>query len=908
MATTTDDATPDDLEDFLSAQEVPSPDLGGDRGAIAELVSSSAVIPSYVDRFDTVVPAAEVVVGSIAPEALAAQEAELEAARVRLALAEAQTFVERESLLARKEQQTRARLDAQAHAHKRELARREQQSLHVMQLQAKKLAHVFHQAEGHMKNVLGQQQAHVRDTYGDARANVPIQTRRYRTEWARIPQPLELRVHMLRAPKDKLPQGHYVLLATLYDRLGGVPISWGVAGDRGVGVDYPGITKPIFHRGQFFNTELRVEQSVFVVCPCELELRPANVVILELYLLSGASAMHDTVVGWAALPVCTADFTILEGHFKVPLLRGDIDHTITKYHDIERLYTMDLGAWLCNLYVTAKHLPRERLDRNGVLQREYDVEVDFMNQLLKLESGDRELLANNEYVTTVAAPTRPPPKAASFADQVSWGHAAASIHSARQRNVKKGSAKVLPDTTDGASPETPVDTKPRKTRHRSWRHWFRRKSARPKPLVLRTNGASEATIELLPAASPRDSTYTLGEEEAGAEALEPNAPSQIPPNDMHVWEGFTFTTNKHLDETVAMHQRFAVYRKLRYLKQELFADLGLSQWSSLHFWIMLAVLLVALWFRVYVHYLGQWIYLRGANVPVFTFAPALTTCVLKYIWSTVPSSVEVVSICVGVLFNMLMFTGLMLLAYVCQRVLGDFPELASRFIACFGLGTVLDPVLIFLVDLLEHNYACASLPECADPTAAACTCSEGDAFKLYARYVISEGTGIVGAVLTLLLYGILMSLAAVLFYTYLLHLHMNGRMLDVYRRVHAREGTFFVPHDFEVSAPEVRRLCDRAGRWKSITGASRKTAVCEYELRDPLDPAFVEKTVHIAIFTLELDGTRQLYRHFIQNPDGEILEVFGTLSDTFGAQYKALEGVLFQTQPDVEAPSMFDVA
>ncbi|KDO33383.1 hypothetical protein SPRG_02190 [Saprolegnia parasitica CBS 223.65] len=903
MQMTAETSDDDALEAFLRDDGVPSPNLSTDHDAISDLASIAVVIPSYVDHFDVLVPAAEVVVGSVSPETLAAQEAELEAARLAQAQADASAYIARESLLAYKEKQTKKRLEAQAQAHKTNLAKRELQSLRVVELQSKKLTQVFQHAESHMKNVLGQQQAHVRDTYGDATARTPIQTRRYRAEWAKIPQPVELHLHMLRAPKDKLPQGHYVLLATLYDRLGGNPISWGVAGERGIGRDYPGITRPIFHRGHFYNTELSLDQSIFCVCPSELDLRPANVVILELYLLSGASAMHDTVVGWAALPACTTDFTILEGRFKVPMLRGDIDHTITKYHDIERMYTMDLGAWLCNVYLTAKHLPRERLDDAGVLQREYDVEVDFMNQLLKLETTDRALLHKEEYAAAMGGGVvQTKPKSQHLADHVSWGHAAAELQSARHRKPKAGSSnKVLPGVPESAPAlvEAPSKLKtPRKKR--SWQSWFRRRSTKSKPLLVRS--MVDETIELLEPRSPR---ATDESESNDANNDDEDTPA-VPPNDMHAWEGFSFTTNRHLDETVAKHQRFAVYRKLRYLKQELFADLGLAKASTLQFWLMLSFLLLAFWLRVYVHYLGQWLYLRSANVPVFTFEPALTTCVLKYIWSTVPSVVEVVCICAGVVFNMLAFLLLMLVAYVCQRVLGDFPELGSRFIACFGLGTVLDPALIFLVDLLSHNYACANLPECVDPSSALCTCAEGDAFKLYARYVLSEGTGIVGAVLTLLLYGILMSLAAVLFYTYLLHLHMNGRMLDVYRRVHARQGTFFVPHDFEVSAAEVRKLCDRASRWKSMHGAQRKTAVCEYELRDPLDPTFVETTVHIAIFTLELDGSRQLYRHFIQNPDGEILEVFGALSDSFGSQYASLETALFQTQPDVATPGLFD--
>ncbi|OQS06315.1 hypothetical protein THRCLA_01644 [Thraustotheca clavata] len=885
-----------DLDAFLSDASVPLPDLSVEHGAIDAITSTTASIPSYVQDFDVVVPAAEVVVGVVPLEVIQAQEAELEAERIQKAKIEAQAYVERESLIAFKEKQTKERLQEQAHTHKLELAKRELQSMQVVHLQSKRLVQVFHQAEIHMKNVLNQQQAHVQNTYGAAETHIPIQARRYRAEWIKIPQPVEFHVHMLRAPKDKLPQGHYVILATVYDRLGGSPISWSVTGERGAGSDYPGITKPNFHRGHFYNTELMVNQSIYCVCPSEIDLRPANVVIFEIYLLSGVSAMHDTVVGWAALPICTTEFSILEGRFKIPFLRGDIDHTISKYYDIEHMYTMDLSAWLCNVYITVKHLPRERLDKTGVLQREFDVELDFMNQLLKLESADRELLVQKEY--NADGPVQQTTKQA-FYNQVTWGQSAATIQ--RRNHKRKSSSKVLPSNPEDIANAEEIcasdDLKPKKPVHRSWHSWFRRKKHSSKHIQVASKN-KEDTINLIEKESPRED-----EEPDINEPVKEN-----PGNSMHMWEAFTFTTNKYLDETVAKHQRFAVYRKLRYLRQELFADLGFKKSGTLSFWLMICLLLVALWLRIYVHYLGQWLYLRSSNVPVFAFEPYLTTCVLKYIWNTVPSTTEIGCICIGVLFNMFTFIVFMLIAFVCQRFIGEFPELGSRFIACFGFGTVLDPILIFLIDLLEHNYSCNDLPECADSSSASCKCYEGDAFKLYSRYVKSEGSGIVGAVLTLLLYGILFCTAAVLFYTYLLHLHMNGRMLDIYRRIHARNGSFFVPHDFEVSAAEVSKLCERASKWKSIRGATRKTAVCDYELRDPIDPSFVEVTTHIAIFTLELDGSRQLYRHFIKNPDGEILEVFGTLSDSFGSQYAALETALFQTQPEDEvAPSTFDI-
>jgi hypothetical protein len=42
-----------------------------------------------------------------------------------------------------------------------------------------------------------------------------------------------MRIHSLRAVKTKLPKGAYVILLSMYDRLGGRPIRWVESGNSG---------------------------------------------------------------------------------------------------------------------------------------------------------------------------------------------------------------------------------------------------------------------------------------------------------------------------------------------------------------------------------------------------------------------------------------------------------------------------------------------------------------------------------------------------------------------------------------------------------------------------------------------------------------------------------------------------
>jgi len=50
--------------------------------------------------------------------------------------------------------------------------------------------------------------------------------------------------------------------------------------------------------------------------------------------------------------------------------------------------------------------------------------------------------------------------------------------------------------------------------------------------------------------------------------------------------------------------------KLLYLKTELFADMGLQNYHTTEFWVTLAIVITMTWIRMYVHFIGQYLYLR----------------------------------------------------------------------------------------------------------------------------------------------------------------------------------------------------------------------------------------------------------------------------------------------------------
>lgn len=426
-------------------------------------------IPEYMEAFEIVIPDSEIVVGSVPVEEIQQRELDVEEAKVRHAELESELYRQRETQLTKQEAFARTRLLDEARKRQQALARERLQFVEAMQLRTRRLGYVFQQAESHLKTELERQQARVQRVYGDlVHSRVPQSRKRYRVEWQKIPVTIQIRVKMLSALKDKLPGGHYVLVATLYDRLGGHALHWSAwdpeyagnqarrkvdarkhkekchkqsdesdpetvggggssslaTGGNQIPLGKPNFTRPFHHRGRFYSTEVVVNQNVYLVCPPECALRPGNVLIFELFHLSsahnnssnggGGRGQHqqqqhdDQVVAWGAMPLSTPDFACIQGKFKIPLLRGEMDSTIDKFRDIEQLYQDDLSSWLCNLYFKVSHLEKRMPPPlsvqgsgrgRGTARRpaganddDFDVEIDESSGLYRLENNHQRYM------------------------------------------------------------------------------------------------------------------------------------------------------------------------------------------------------------------------------------------------------------------------------------------------------------------------------------------------------------------------------------------------------------------------------------------------------------------------------------------------------------------------------------
>jgi hypothetical protein len=194
-------------------------------------------------------------------------------------------------------------------------------------------------------------------------------------------------------------------------------------------------------------------------------------------------------------------------------------------------------------------------------------------------------------------------------------------------------------------------------------------------------------------------------------------------------------------------------RKIKYLQNEMIHDLGFKKWTTPDFWFSIVLLLVSFWLRVYVHYLGQWVYLKSARVPVYKIVPLPYKVLIKYVQGGVTVLTSVGAVVSGGFSTTLLFLVLVLITHLSQRWAGSFPVIGCRLVAFYGLASTLDPFLVLIVDLLSRHFSCETQAGCEkDLGASTCMCVSGDAFILYNRFMTSEGSGAAGVVITALIY------------------------------------------------------------------------------------------------------------------------------------------------------------
>ena len=204
---------------------------------------------------------------------------------------------------------------------------------------------------------------------------------RWKVDWDRT-QTIQVKLTCSPEVKVKdIPGGRYVLIVSLYDRLGGHVM-------RGLnlkGQQWGGATLPIWHDGQFYDMAMPFDQSVFTVLhvPPRPGIKPGMILMFELFLLRGELLFSDRVVAWSTFPITDGQLDIIGGNFNCPMLHGEMDHHVEKHEKLAFVIAIDFNRWMCNRYFEIVKLPRFLAG-----QKEYEVQLQFSSGNLAYPDRD----------------------------------------------------------------------------------------------------------------------------------------------------------------------------------------------------------------------------------------------------------------------------------------------------------------------------------------------------------------------------------------------------------------------------------------------------------------------------------------------------------------------------------------
>jgi hypothetical protein len=346
-------------------------------------------------------------------------------------------------------------------------------------------------------------------------------------------------------------------------------------------------------------------------------------------------------------------------------------------------------------------------------------------------------------------------------------------------------------------------------------------------------------------------------------------------------------------------------KKGNFLVKAVLNDMDLGTPLSPYFYVTIALIVLCFWGRIYLHYFGQWFFLTVlAKMPDVTFTPSYITVDVNYQGGTLSFAQESVVVVSGVVINMFTFVILVFLIWMFQKVGLSVPSFGSKFVTTFGVMTILDPIFILIVDVSYQRW------------------NTGDAMKLFWNSATNEQTAAWGVLMTLLIYSWTSLLTGFLLYHFLLHIFMNGQIIDIFRRVHGTERTFFIPNDLEVSQEELVFAVEKALRYRGQGGELRRLLAMEYLLTDPKYPEFKQATQHFIIYTLEVDGgeietteqgeakvvvkgkrkVTEIYRQFVQLNNHTLIELFNEKdAQVLNNHFKLLDLKGVQQYEDEEA-------
>ncbi|GLD69824.1 uncharacterized protein AKAME5_002114100 [Lates japonicus] len=178
-------------------------------------------------------------------------------------------------------------------------------------------------------------------------------------------QPVEVCVCCLRATRDKLPRGLYIVRVALNSRLGGPALPWRSKKEQ---QQWNVSTEPIEHQGRFYDTDLHINQNLFMILPAACEIVPSMVLIFQLIALRGDGSHISSVLAWGAFPVCGPSLSLIQGRGShLEHLGGLSVASLYRYPLLTRLSCPNLRSIMTNPRANCHSIPSSHHSHSSVL-------------------------------------------------------------------------------------------------------------------------------------------------------------------------------------------------------------------------------------------------------------------------------------------------------------------------------------------------------------------------------------------------------------------------------------------------------------------------------------------------------------------------------------------------------------
>jgi hypothetical protein len=235
--------------------------------------------------------------------------------------------------------------------------------------------------------------------------------------------------------------------------------------------------------------------------------------------------------------------------------------------------------------------------------------------------------------------------------------------------------------------------------------------------------------------------------------------------------------------------RNLTWKKVKYIWDEQMNDIRWSKRASVEFQLAVFYICFLFFLRMFTHYIGQYFVCTAMNVPVTQFDTHWYKIYITY--ASFKFMHEFFVVLAGVAMNTFLFLSLIAIKFAMKNTFGCFPRVYYKVLSWVGVFIVLDPILVLLIDLASGSW------------------QQGDWFKFYTYFMKKEGNGIVGIYITFFIMFGMTIFNGFLYYYYMIFVHMEGRILDLYKRMSGTRKTFFVPHDNEVSLKYLQWVMNR---------------------------------------------------------------------------------------------------